>query len=84
MDYARANTLDLPYDQAVPQVKEAFKAQGCGTLTEIHVTATLREELGQDTEDYLIPDACNPQLAHQALDIERAIGLLPRGTCRRR
>ncbi|MGK9464912.1 DUF302 domain-containing protein (plasmid) [Streptomyces sp. G6] len=76
MDYAHTITLDLPYDQAVPKVKEAFKEQGFGTLTEIDVRATLKDKLGQDMEDYVILGACNPQLAHRALDIERAIGLL--------
>ena len=45
MDYARTIRLDLPYDQAVPKVKEAFKEQGFGTLTEIDVTATLKDKL---------------------------------------
>ncbi|MEU5991893.1 DUF302 domain-containing protein [Spirillospora sp. NPDC047418] len=76
MEYARTTTLDLPYDQAVPQVKEAFADQGFGTLTEIDVRATLKSKLGEDMEDYLILGACNPQLAHRALDVEREIGLL--------
>jgi uncharacterized protein (DUF302 family) len=76
MTYAKTITLDLPYDQAVPRVKEAFKAQGFGTLTEIDVRSTLKEKLGQDMEAYVILGACNPQLAHRALDIEREIGLL--------
>lgn len=76
MDYARTITLDLPYDQAVPQVKEAFAGQGFGTLTEIDVRATLKSKLGEDMEEYLILGACNPQLAHRALDVEREIGLL--------
>jgi uncharacterized protein (DUF302 family) len=76
MTYARTITLDLPYDQAVPRVKEAFKAQGFGTLTEIDVRATLKEKLGEDMEPYVILGACNPQLAHRALDIEREIGML--------
>lgn len=76
MEYARSITLDLPYDQAVPKVKEAFRQQGFGTLTEIDVRGTLKEKLGLDMEDYLILGACNPDLAHRALDIEREIGLL--------
>lgn len=28
MEYSKSITLDLPYDQAVPRVKDAFKAQG--------------------------------------------------------
>jgi uncharacterized protein (DUF302 family) len=76
MDYARTITLDLPYDEAVPRVKEAFADQGFGTLTEFDVRTTLKSKLGEDMEDYLILGACNPQLAHRALDVEREIGLL--------
>ncbi|WP_030543365.1 DUF302 domain-containing protein [Streptomyces albus] len=76
MEYARTITLDLPYDQAVPRVKEAFAEQGFGTLTEIDVRATLKNKIGEDIEDYVILGACNPHLAHRALGIEREIGLL--------
>jgi uncharacterized protein (DUF302 family) len=76
MSYAQTITLELPYDKAVPRVKEALKAQGFGTLTEIDVQATLKEKLGQHMEAYVILGACNPQLAHRALEVEREIGLL--------
>ena len=76
MTYAKTVTLDITYDEAVPKVKEAFRAQGFGTLTEINVRATLEEKLGEDMEPYIILGACNPHLAHQALGIEREIGLL--------
>jgi uncharacterized protein (DUF302 family) len=76
MEYAKTITLDLPYDEAVPRVKEAFKEQGFGTLTEIDVKATLKEKIDVDVDDYVILGACNPHLAHQALEIELEIGLL--------
>jgi len=76
MDYARTITLDLPFDAAVPKVKDAFKAQGFGTLTEIDVQVTLREKLGHEMERYVIVGACNPQLAQRALDVTRDVGLL--------
>ncbi|MFE6617115.1 DUF302 domain-containing protein [Amycolatopsis sp. NPDC057786] len=76
MDYARTITLDLPYEKAVPTVKEAFQEQGFGMLTEIDVQATLKNKLDADMEPYVILGACNPQLAHRALDIDRQIGLL--------
>lgn len=76
MEYALTVSLDLPYEQAVPRVKEAFKKQGFGTLTEIDVTATLKEKLGVEMERYLIIGACNPKLAHRALGVEPAVGLL--------
>lgn len=76
MDYARTLTLGLPYEEAVTKVKEAFKGQGFGTLTEIDVRATMKEKLGEDMESYVILGACNPQLAYRALGVDREIGLL--------
>lgn len=76
MDYARTITMDRPYERAVPAVKEALQAQGFGTLTEIDVQDTLREKLSLAMEEYVILGACNPELAHRALDVEREIGLL--------
>jgi len=57
-------------------VKEAFKAQGFGTLTEIDVQATLQEKLGVHVERYVILGACNPNLAYRALEVTRSVGLL--------
>ena len=76
MDYSMTITLDLPYDQAVPAVKAALAEQGFGVLTEIDARATLKEKLDHDMEPYVILGACNPQLAHRALDVDRQIGLL--------
>ncbi len=76
MDYSLTLTLDLPYETAVPEVKEAFRAQGFGTLTEIDVQATLADKIGKDIEPYVILGACNPELAARALDVDRRIGLL--------
>lgn len=76
MDHGRAITVSQPYEQAVADVKETFKAHGFGTLTEIDVRATLKEKLDQDMEDYVILGVCNPNLAQQALAVDRSIGLL--------
>ncbi len=76
MDYALTITLDLPYEEAVPKVVEAFKAQGFGVLTEIDVKATMREKLGEEIERFVILGACNPPLAHRALSVSRDIALL--------
>ncbi len=76
MKYALSIELDLPHEEAVVKVKEAFAAQGFGILTEIDVQATLKTKTGADIEPYLILGACNPQLAQRALEIERQIGLL--------
>ena len=76
MDYGITIRTRIPFAEAVARVREALKTQGFGVLTEIDVQATLRDKLGQNMEDYLILGACNPPLAHRALDTDRRIGLL--------
>ena len=68
--------LQIPYEEAIPRVKEALKAEGFGVLTEIDVRRTMREKLGAEMEPYIILGACNPPLAHRALEQEPNIGLL--------
>ncbi len=76
MTYAMTVTLELPFTEAVEKVRAELQEQGFGILTEIDVTATLQAKLGAQMEDYLILGACNPPLAHQALEIDRSLGLL--------
>lgn len=76
VSYGFSVTLDQPFDQVVERVREELKTEGFGVLTEIDVQRTLREKLGKEMERYVILGACNPHLAHQALDREREIGLL--------
>ncbi|HEY1319317.1 MAG TPA: DUF302 domain-containing protein [Streptosporangiaceae bacterium] len=76
MSYGTSVTVDLPFADAVGQVRAALAENGFGVLTEIDVTATLRARLGEKMEDYIILGACNPPAAHQALGIDRSIGLL--------
>lgn len=76
MDYAMTVRLASAFDDTVRRVRETLKEQGFGVLTEIDVRATLRDKLGEEMEDYLILGACNPLLAHQALQADRRIGLL--------
>jgi uncharacterized protein (DUF302 family) len=76
MGYGRTVLIDDPVAEAVPKVKEALKAQGFGTLTEIDVQATLKEKIGAEVEPYVILGACNPRLAHRALELEPDVGLL--------
>lgn len=76
MDYQRTITVDLPYDEAVSRTRDALGEQGFGILTEIDVQATLKEKRGLDMEPYVILGACKPDLAYQALEIDRSIGVL--------
>jgi uncharacterized protein (DUF302 family) len=70
--------LAVPFDDAVSAAREALKSEGFGVLTEIDVQATLKEKLGVETPRHLILGACNPHLAHAALqaDVDMAL-LLP-------
>ncbi|HEX2550024.1 MAG TPA: DUF302 domain-containing protein, partial [Nocardioidaceae bacterium] len=76
MSFGKAITVDVPFEEAVAKVRGALKDGGFGVLTEIDVTATMREKLGADIEDYVILGACNPPLAYSALGVDRSIGLL--------
>lgn len=74
--YGIRKQLDIPYEQAVEKTTAALKDEGFGVLTEIDVKATLKAKLGADFQRYVILGACNPPLAHQALQSELEIGLM--------
>lgn len=76
MGIALSTALQTSFDDAVRRTRDALADQGFGVLTEIDVKATLKAKLGEDMEDYLILGACNPSLAHRAVNIDRQIGLL--------
>ena len=75
-DYGKRITLNVSYETAIEKVTAALKEEGFGVLTEIDVQATLKQKLDADFRRYVILGACNPHLAHQALQTELEIGLL--------
>ena len=74
--YTLSAATELGFTEAAERVRDELKAEGFGILCEIDVQATLKEKLGVDGEPYLILGACNPPLAHQALEAEPDLGTL--------
>jgi uncharacterized protein (DUF302 family) len=74
--YGYGRMLDMPFESAVQRAKDSLKSQGFGVLCEIDIREKLKEKLGVDFTNYIILGACNPPLAHQALQQEMNIGLL--------
>jgi uncharacterized protein (DUF302 family) len=71
-----AHLAGVAFDEARARTVDALKNEGFGVLTEIDVKSTLKAKLDRDFRRYVILGACNPRLAHQALESELGIGLL--------
>jgi uncharacterized protein (DUF302 family) len=74
--YGYSRAVGLGWDEAVERTKAALKEQGFGVLAEIDIQRALKEKLGVEIDRHLILAACNPQLAHRALEAEPEISLL--------
>lgn len=76
MSYGSSVTVAADFAPTVERVREELKKEGFGVLTEIDMAATMKAKLGEEMEPYVILGACNPPLAHKALQADRSIGLL--------
>jgi len=74
--YVFGKTVEMQYGEALARATEELAKEGFGVLTEIDVAATLKKKLGKEMPPYKILGACNPQLAHRAIEMEPQIGAL--------
>ncbi len=68
--------VDQQFAQAIERLTAALKEEGFGILTHIDVHTTLKEKLGKEFRQYAIIGACNPPLAHRALEHHAEVGLM--------
>lgn len=76
MKYGFSKTTNYSFEEAIQKVTDELKKEGFGVLTTIDVKETLKNKLNVDFKKYTILGACNPPLAHQALQAEEELGLL--------
>ncbi|HJT86932.1 MAG TPA: DUF302 domain-containing protein [Bryobacteraceae bacterium] len=76
LEYGYVLPVAQPFESAVERTEAALKTEGFGVLCQIDIQAKMREKLGVEFPRYVILGACNPPLAHQALQQEINLGLL--------
>ena len=75
-DYYFTKTIKGNFDEITVKVKEAFKVQGFGVITEINMKEKLSEKLENvDMKPYRILGVCNPKFAYETIQAEENIGL---------
>lgn len=75
-EFGFGKVVDLAFDDALEKVTATLASEGFGVLSDIDVSAKMKEKLGKDMPRYRILGACNPSLAFQAISAVEDIGLL--------
>ncbi len=76
MSYYFAKTLEISFEDAIRRTTEALRQEGFGIITEIDVRDTLKKKINTEFRNYRILGACNPTLAHEALQLEDKVGTM--------
>ncbi|WP_430868505.1 DUF302 domain-containing protein [Demequina aurantiaca] len=76
MSYGLTVTINQPFEPALAAARAALAEEGFGILTEIDMAATMKTKLDVDIAPQVILGACNPPLAHRALQLEESVGML--------
>ena len=76
MSYFLGKILPIAFADAIIRTMDALKNEGFGVLTDIDVSATLKQKIGVEFPSYRILGACNPALAYEALKLESKVGTM--------
>lgn len=76
MSHLLSITIARAFDPALRATRDALAENGFGVLAEIDLQATLKAKLDVDIGPQVILGVCRPALAHAALKVEPAAGVL--------
>ena len=74
--YTLEATCQLPFEETVERVRAELGKVGFGVITEIDLSATLRQKVGAEIPDEVILGACNPRFAHRAITADPSVAAL--------
>ena len=76
MKYSYSKDIKSGFEDTERKVHTALMEVGFGVLTEINMKDAFKKRLNLEYKNYKILGACNPTLAHEALESESLIGIL--------
>ena len=76
MKYSYYKNIDLSFENSERKIVDALSDVGFGILTEISLSNAFKIKLDLEFKNYKILGACNPTLAHEAVNYEEFIGIL--------
>ena len=76
MKYAYSKDIESGFEDTEHKIRDALMDVGFGVLTNINMKDAFKEKLNLEYKNYKILGACNPTLAHKALESESLIGIL--------
>ena len=76
MAYNHTKQVEYSFEEALEKTKAALSKEGFGVISEIDLKEKFKEKLDLEFRKYRILGACNPKLAHRAIEQEDKIGVL--------
>lgn len=75
MNYQYKKEIRYPFSKTVEKIKSELIKENFGIISEMNFQNIFQEKLGKKYENYIILGICNPTLAYDALELEKAMGL---------